>query len=418
MNSEPIPFKTVSVIGLGYIGLPTAATIATRGLNVIGVDVDVRVVTKLNEGRAHFSEPDLDMLLEAAVTTGKLRAVCEPEPADAFIIAVPTPFLDDRSPDLSFVKEAALSVARVLRPGNLLVLESTCPVGATAKMCQWIGEARPDLTPPTESTPGDFSVAYCPERILPGRMLFELVENDRVIGGVNKDCTAHAASLYRLFVRGNLLPTRAPVAELVKLVENAYRDVNIAFANELSVICEEENINVWEVIKLANRHPRVNILNPGPGVGGHCIAVDPWFIISAHRDNARLMSAARQINDEKPQRVINAAKRQIDRFKHPTVACLGLSYKPDVDDLRQSPALKIVDALKSEEIDLIVVEPHIKELPPVLLNQKNITLSTFETALEKSDILILLVGHSAFQNPPRDRLLSRVVIDTVGLWQL
>lgn len=409
-------FSTVSIVGLGYIGLPTAATIATRGVKVIGVDVSERVVTRLNEGKAHFSEPDLDILLEAAVTTNKLRAVLKPEPADAFVIAVPTPFHDDKSADLSYVEAAARSVAKVLVPGNLVILESTSPVGTTRKICEWISQERPDLRLPLDGRPGNINVAYCPERILPGRMVFELVENDRIIGGMSEACAKRAEALYKLFVRGALLRTKAPIAELVKLIENAYRDVNIAFANELSIVCETLGLNVWEAISLANRHPRVNILNPGPGVGGHCIAVDPWFLIAAARDVTPLMTAARAVNDGKPERVIAKLRTQMERFKRPVVAVLGLTYKPDVDDMRESPALHIAEALARDDVELLVAEPHIEELPASLAARPNVTKTDAEDAVRRADVVALLVAHAEFRDLPKDVLMSRVVVDTVGLW--
>jgi UDP-N-acetyl-D-mannosaminuronic acid dehydrogenase len=383
----------------------------------VGVDVKESVVRRLNEGKAHFSEPDLDILLEAAVTTGKLRAVTEPVPSDAFIIAVPTPFLSDKSADLSYVESATRAIAKVLNEGNLVILESTSPVGTTLKICEWIAEERPDLELPRNGRPGNVNIAYCPERILPGRMVFELVENDRILGGMSDACARRAESLYRLFVRGALLHTKAPVAELVKLIENAYRDVNIAFANELSNLCDQMGLNVWEAISLANRHPRVNILNPGPGVGGHCIAVDPWFLISAAPDKAPLMAAARHVNDGKPERVLDQVRRQMDRFKRPVVACLGLSYKPDIDDLRESPALHVASHLAEDNVNLIVAEPHVTRLPAPLADRSNVTKKSFEEAIHEADIIVLLVGHTAFRDVPRDLLLSRIVIDTVGLWQ-
>ena len=417
MTAESTPFKTISVVGLGYIGLPTAATLATRGPEVVGVDIRETVVSRLNQGKPHFSEPDLAMLLEAAVATGRLRAVMEPEPADAFIIAVPTPFLADKSADLSYVENAARSVARVLKKGDLVILESTSPVGTTRKICEWIAEERPELRLPLDGQQGDVHVAYCPERILPGRMVFELVENDRIIGGMSEACGRRAEALYGLFVRGALLKTTASTAELVKLIENAYRDVNIAFANELSVLCEEFRLNVWEAIALANRHPRVNILRPGPGVGGHCIAIDPWFLISAARDKTPLMTAARQVNDNKPELVLDQVRRQMDRFKRPVVACLGLAYKADVDDLRESPALRIATTLADENANLIVVEPHVEELPRALAGRENVVKKGVDEAVREADIIVILVGHSAFEHAPRDVLLSRVVIDTVGFLQ-
>lgn len=417
MTPANSPFSTVSIVGLGYIGLPTAAMIATRGVEVIGVDVDEHVVTQLNEGKAHFFEPDLDSLLEAAVKTGKLRAIMKPEPADAFVIAVPTPFLEGKSADLSCVESATRALARVLAPGNLVILESTCPVGTTGKVCEWIAEERPDLRVPLDGRSGDINVAYCPERILPGSMLFELVDNDRVIGGMSQACCERAKELYKLFVRGALLETKAPVAEAVKLIENAYRDVNIAFANELSILCEDMGLNVWEAIALANMHPRVNILRPGPGVGGHCIAVDPWFLISAAPEKTPLMAAARRVNDDKPGRVLAQVRAQMERFKRPVVACFGLAYKADIDDLRESPALHIVEALAMDNVDLIVVEPHLDELPAGLAGRTNVTRAEADEAIRQADIIVLLVAHTAFKEMSRDTLLSRVVMDTVGLWQ-
>ncbi len=417
MGSTTGSFQKVSVIGLGYIGLPTAATLATRGLEVVGVDVKVSVVERLNAGKAHFSEPDLDMLLEAAVTTGKLRAITQPEPADAFIIAVPTPFNRDKSADLSSVESAARSLAPVLERGNLVVLESTSPVGTTEQLCEWLAEERPDLVMPTEHEAGDIYVAYCPERILPGRMVFELVENDRIIGGVNHACGRRAEELYRLFVRGDLHQTKAPIAEVVKLTENAYRDVNIAFANELSVLCENLGLNVWEAIRLANRHPRVNILTPGPGVGGHCIAVDPWFLISASPQSTPLMRAARDVNDTKPHLILETVRRQMDRFKKPVVACLGLSYKPNVDDLRSSPAVQIVEQLAIDNVELLVCEPHLKTLPTGLSSIANVKQARMDEAIMGADIVVVLVAHDIFKTAPREAMLSKVVIDTTGFFQ-
>ena len=412
-NSE---FREVCVLGLGYIGLPTASTLATRGLQVTGVDIDNTVVELLNEGKSHFSEPDLDMLLEAAVTTGKLKAATAPGQADAHLIAVPTPFNEDKTPNLSFVEAASRAVAKVLRKGDLIILESTSPVGTTLQIRNWIEEERPEMKSPDDKSPGDYFLAYCPERILPGRMVFELIENDRIIGGVSEECSERAVALYKHFVRGELHRTRASVAEFVKLAENGYRDVNIAFANELSIICNALQLNVWEAISLANRHPRVDILNPGPGVGGHCIAIDPWFLISQHSDRTPLMRSARTVNDSKPTIVLQDIRRQIERFKKPTVACLGLTYKANIDDLRESPALLIVEHLARENVNLIVVEPNIKALPQQLADRENVSAKDFDQAIREADIVALLVGHSAFAAAPRDILLSRVVVDAVGLW--
>lgn len=410
-------FDSIAVVGLGYIGLPTAATIASRNVDVLGVDVNQAVVDKLNQGFAHFSEPDLDALLADAVASKKLCAAIEPAQADAFIIAVPTPFLSDKTADLKYVEAATRAIARVLKSGDLVILESTSPVGTTAKICGWIEDERPDLVAPTEDKCGDFHAAYCPERILPGQMVAELVQNDRILGGVNAACAARAAELYSLFVEGTLYQTRAPVAEAVKLVENAYRDVNIAFANELSVMCKDLGIDPFETIALANRHPRVNILNPGPGVGGHCIAVDPWFLISAHPGKSRLMESARIVNDGMPAFWLDQLRERLNGQERLKVACLGLAYKPDVDDLRESPAIQIVDQLAGENAELAVVEPHIDALPSALGSQKNVTLSDLDTALADADIVLLLVGHTAFKAVTAAALADKLVFDTVGLWR-
>lgn len=410
-------FQKACVVGLGYIGLPTAATIASRGIETIGVDIQEHVIERLNAGEAHFSEPDLDILLKAAVTTGKLVGKLEPESADVFVIAVPTPFHDDKSADLSYVEAATRSLATVLKPGDLVILESTSPVGTAQKVCEWIHAERPELCIPKEHEQGDIHVAYCPERILPGRMVFELVENDRVIGGVSPSCGEKAANFYSIFVRGDLLQTKSGIAELVKLIENSYRDVNIAFANELSNLCEKLHLDVWEAIRLANRHPRVDILNPGPGVGGHCIAVDPWFLIAAEPNLTPLMRSARDVNDGKPYIIVEHTRKQIDRFKHPVVACLGLTYKPDIDDMRESPALQIVEMLSKENnTELLIVEPHINKLPKPLCDLSHIHKEELELAVEKADVILLLVAHSQFKNVERSIVLGKSVIDTVGLW--
>lgn len=415
----PSQFSKVSVIGLGYIGLPTAATIATRGIDVVGVDINRRAVEQINAGKAHFSEPDLDILLQSAVTTGKLKAVTEPQAADAFVIAVPTPFLADRQPDMRFVEKASRGIAKVLKKGDLVILESTSPVGATEMLCGWIAEERPDLkTPLNDKLNPDINVAYCPERILPGRMVFELVENDRIVGGMTAACAERARDFYAVFVRGEIHVTQAATAELCKLIENAYRDVNIAFANEISLCCEQLKLDPWEAIELANRHPRVNILNPGPGVGGHCIAVDPWFLISALPQKTPLMRAARDVNDGKPHVVLADIRQQMHRFRRPIVACLGLSYKPDVDDLRESPALEIVEHLAAEkEGDILVVEPNVAALPASLADLPHVTKADLFEAIEKADIVVVLVGHKSFGQVKRRMIEQKVVIDTCGAWR-
>ena len=412
--------KRISVIGLGYIGLPTAATIASRGVDVVGVDTNAHVVEMIANGRAHFAEPDLDILLRSTVQTGKLRASTTPEPADIFVIAVPTPIKADRTADLSCVKAAARSIAPVLKRGDLVIVESTCPVGATESVCAWIAETRQDLLMPTAAPEGaDIHVAYCPERILPGQMLFELTQNDRVVGGVSPACADCARGFYEIFVRGQIFVTSSRTAEAVKLLENAYRDVNIAFANEISILFEALDVDAWEAIRLANQHPRVNVLSPGAGVGGHCIAVDPWFLVAANPDLAGLMNKAREVNDAKPNYILNKVVKQVDRFRDPVVACLGLAYKPDVDDLRESPALMIATEVARLELSrVLVVEPNLEALPAVLEDFGNTELADLKTALADADIIVVLVGHKQFLRVDRRSIYERVVIDAVGAWQL
>jgi len=412
-------FKKVSVIGLGYIGLPTAAVIASRGVEVVGVDVDERIVNTLNEGNIHIVEPELDVLVRGAVHANRFRATLTPEESEVFVIAVPTPFADGHKPDLKYVESAARSVAPVLRKGSLVILESTSPVGTTRKMAEWLADARPDLTFPQKAGDiADVQIAYCPERVLPGKVLRELVENDRIIGGLSRRCTERATEFYQIFVAGSCLPTEANTAEMAKLTENAFRDVNIAFANELSLICDQLGINVWELIELSNRHPRVNILQPGPGVGGHCIAVDPWFIVDSAPAHARLIAMARAVNDGKPQWVIDKVKRAADRFKNPVVACLGLAFKPNIDDLRESPSLDIVDHLATEVSGrIIAVEPYVRNLPAVLAKHANVEFMDAASAIEAADVVLLLVDHKEFKTVNRQMLNEKVVIDTRGLWR-
>ncbi len=414
-----LPFAKVSVIGLGYIGLPTAAMLANRGVEVIGVDVNERIVRLLNEGKVQIVEPDLDIAVQAAVMTGRLRAVTTPEPAEVFIVAVPTPFTNGHTPDLSYIEAAARSLAPVLEKGNLVVLESTSPVGTTEKFARWLAELRPELSFPHHAGErADVCVAYCPERVLPGRVLLELVSNDRIIGGLTPKCAERAQDLYRIFVQGTCHISDARSAEMVKLSENAFRDVNIAFANELSLICERLNVDVWEVIDLANRHPRVGILKPGPGVGGHCISVDPWFIVDSAPDLARIIRTAREVNDHKPDHVLDKVKSIAQRFKDPVIACLGLAFKANIDDLRESPALHIAERLADEQIGhLSVVEPHISELPPCLQGRNNVRLDPFGPALKAADIILLLVDHQQFRRVEPAQLREKIVIDTRGLWR-
>jgi UDP-N-acetyl-D-mannosaminuronic acid dehydrogenase len=421
-------FNTISVIGLGYIGLPTAAVIASRRRQVIGVDISQQAVDTINRGEIHIVEPELDMLVHAAIKEGYLRATTTPAPADAFLIAVPTPFKREEGkehvPDLSYIKAASQSIAPVLKQGDLVILESTSPVGATEQMEAWLAEARPDLSFPSQrGEASDIRVAHCPERVLPGHVVRELVQNDRVIGGMTPRCSEAACALYELFVQGDCITTTARTAEMAKLTENSFRDVNIAFANELSIICDKLDINVWELIRLANRHPRVNILQPGPGVGGHCIAVDPWFIVSETPEQARLIRTAREVNDGKPEWVVDQVNQAVGQFlgQHPdrsardiTVACLGLAFKPDIDDLRESPALAITQALKARLPGrLMVVEPNIDTLPAGLEGAR---LASIDVALAEADIVVLLVDHKAFKKIGAERLAGRHLVDTRGVW--
>lgn len=410
-------FQTVSMIGLGYIGLPTAAVLASRGVSVIGVDINQHAVDTINLGRIHIVEPDLEALVHEVVRTGKLRATTKVEAADAFLIAVPTPFKGDHEPDLACVESAAHSIAPVLKKGDLVILESTSPVGSTEKIAQWLAEARPDLTFPQQvGEAADINIAYCPERVLPGQVIHELVVNDRVVGGLTQRCAARASVLYKTFVKGECIITNARTAEMCKLTENSSRDVGIAFANELSIICEELDINVWELIRLANRHPRVNILQPGPGVGGHCIAVDPWFIVHKSPATARLIRTAREVNDSKPHFVIEKVRIAAAKFKNPKIACLGLAFKADIDDLRESPSFEIVHRLMELNIgEIYVVEPNINELPMGLASDK-VFFSDANDAVGEANIILLLVNHHTFKNIGIETLEGKVVIDTRGLW--
>lgn len=417
-------FNTISVIGLGYIGLPTAAVFASRKIKVIGVDVNQHTVDTINRGEIHIVEPDLDMVVQAAVTEGYLRATNAPEAADAFLVAVPTPFKGDKhEPDLRYIEAASKAIAKVLQPGNLVILESTSPVGATEQMAEWLAEARPDLTfPQTHGEASDIRIAHCPERVLPGHVLRELVQNDRVIGGMTAKCSEVACALYKTFVLGECVVTNARTAELAKLTENSFRDVNIAFANELSMVCDKLDINVWELIRLANRHPRVNILQPGPGVGGHCIAVDPWFIVSSAPEEARLIRTAREVNDSKPEWVINKVKLAVAEYlqensdktaKDVTIACFGLAFKANIDDLRESPALAITQKIAATHPgQVLTVEPNIKKLPDTLFGE--LTLASTEIAQAEADVIVLLVDHSIFKEYFLRELDGCKVIDIRG----
>ena len=410
-------FETISIIGLGYIGLPTAAIFSSRKKKVIGVDVNHLAVETINRGEIHIVEPELDIMVRSAVNEGYLRATMQPEPADAFLIAVPTPFKEGHEPNLEYIKSASHSIASVLKKGNLVILESTSPVGATGQMAKWLADARPDLTfPQTHGETSDIRIAHCPERVLPGQVLHELVKNDRVIGGMTPKCSEAAVSLYRTFVEGECVITNDRTAEMCKLTENSFRDVNIAFANELSIICDRLGIDVWELIRLANRHPRVNILQPGPGVGGHCIAVDPWFIVSKTPEEAQLIRMAREVNDHKPHFVIEKTRQAAGKIANPKIACLGLSFKADIDDLRESPALEIVLALKKLNLaQLYVVEPHVSELPESLQTTSVVFTNTAD-AIRQADIVVLLVNHRVFLDVELGDLQGKVLIDTRGIW--
>ncbi|TCL05093.1 UDP-N-acetyl-D-mannosamine dehydrogenase [Sodalis ligni] len=418
-------FDTISVIGLGYIGLPTAAAFASRQKHVVGVDVNQRAVDTINRGEIHIIEPDLARLVKSAVDDGYLRAVTRPEAADAFLIAVPTPFKDGHEPDLTYVRAAALSLAPILKPGDLVILESTSPVGTTEQMALWLADARPDLHfPQTAGEQADINIAYCPERVLPGKIVSELIKNDRVIGGMTPRCSARASELYRLFLEGECVITGSRTAEMCKLTENSFRDVNIAFANELSLICAEQGINVWELIRLANRHPRVNILQPGPGVGGHCIAVDPWFIVAQNPQQARLIRTARLVNDDKPAWVVEQVKSAVAECLFETnkrageviIACFGLAFKPDIDDLRESPAVSIVQRIVSwHQGTTLVVEPNVRQLPEALAGHA--ALTALEDALNRADVLVMLVDHRQFKALPPSAIRQKWLVDTRGVWR-
>lgn len=398
-------FKHICVIGLGYIGLPTAATFAAHGIKVTGVDVNQHAVDMINQGKVHIVEPDLDALVRDVVAQGKLSAQTTPLEADAYIVAVPTPFKDDYQPDLKYIEAASKALAPFLKKGNLVILESTSPVEATEQMSAWLSEARPDLSfPQQKGEEADILVAHCPERVLPGKVLQELISNDRIIGGMTPRCSKAACELYKTFVKGECIETNARTAEMCKLTENSFRDVNIAFANELSIICDKLDINVWELISLANRHPRVNILQPGPGVGGHCIAVDPWFIVAKTPEQARLIRIAREVNDAKPEWVIDQVKIKIAEFlqanpnktiQDVTIACYGLAFKPDIDDLRESPALEITKKLAEQGLNILAVEPNIEAYKDI--DNENFQLVSIEESLH-TDIKLILVKHSKFSN--------------------
>lgn len=399
--------QKIVVMGLGYIGLPTASMLATKGHQVLGVDVNKKAVDTINSGRIHIVEPDLDVLVRSAVNSGNLKASMVPEEGDTFILAVPTPFMEvdgnPKAPDLSYVEAATRAIAPFLREDNLVILESTSPVGTTEVIEKIIAEMRPELA-------GRVHAAHCPERVLPGHILRELVDNDRIIGGSTKAAVAKAKALYKTFCNGAILETDSRTAELSKLVENSFRDVNIAFANELSLICDRLGINVWETIALANRHPRVNILQPGPGVGGHCIAVDPWFIVSSAPEEARLIRTAREVNDNKPQWVINKVRAKAQRFRDPVIGCLGITFKANIDDLRESPSMDIVKELIGSGIGRIMVcDPNVDK------DKVSFPLHDLKDLLKEADILLLLVDHHEFTDIDPQIIKDKVVIDTRGV---
>lgn len=406
---------TVVVIGLGYIGLPTAAVLASSGVTVVGVDTDEKRVELINNGHAPFAEPNLENLVVGAVTTGRLSVQTTIPQADAYIVAVPTPLINEDA-DLTHVREAATALAPMLRGGTLVILESTSPPGTTEWLAEFLIERRPDLTL-TEQQPNSLYVAYAPERVLPGRIMAEITDNDRIIGGVNERSGKLAEHLYSKFTRGALLVTNARTAEMTKLSENAFRDVNIAFANELSMMAHDLGVNVWDVIRLANRHPRVNILQPGPGVGGHCIAVDPWFLVGASPNGARLIRTARQVNDDKPEFVISQVVEKAEKLKTPIISVFGLAFKANVDDLRGSPSIAIVQdlATRMANAEILVVEPHIECLGLPLSGKSNVSLVEIDDALERSDIIVVLVEHDQFRVLYDADLQGKQIIDTKGL---
>lgn len=400
--------KTICVVGLGYIGLPTAALLACKGYDVCGVDIDINAVNTINGGGIHIVEPELGLYVRKAVESKSLKAYLEPQVADIYIICVPTPFYADKelpTPNLEYVLKATESIAHLVKAGDIVILESTSPVGTTDKI--------KDILSAKAVNVADISIAYCPERVLPGKIMAELISNDRIIGGINEESTRNVAEFYETFVKGSVLACSAKTAEMCKLAENSFRDVNIAFANELSMVCDTHDIDPWELIRLANHHPRVNILQPGTGVGGHCIAVDPWFIVSGDPENARIIKKARQVNDSKPIWVVSKIAKQVKALakqgiKHPVIACLGLAFKPDIDDLRESPAVSVVQDLVDLGHDIVVVEPNITE-------HKFFRLSTFDDALE-ADLVVVLVNHTNFSSSGnRERLLDANLLDFCGL---
>jgi UDP-N-acetyl-D-mannosaminuronic acid dehydrogenase len=403
-------------MGLGYIGLPTAAVVARSGASVLGIDVHQSVVDTVNAGQVHIEEVDLDALVQGVVSRGLLRASTKVEASDVFLIAVPTPFDENHAPDIGHVLSAARTIAPVLKAGDLVILESTSPVGTTDAVRDLIAALRPDLkVPHAGNGTADIAIAYCPERVLPGRILVELIDNDRCIGGITPRCARKALAFYKSFVRGACITTSARVAEMVKLSENAFRDVNIAFANELSMVSDKMGIDVWEVIRLANRHPRVNILSPGPGVGGHCIAVDPWFIVHSAPEITPLIRTARNVNDAKIGYVVDHASMLIEANAG-RVAVLGLAFKANVDDFRESPALKVaVDLAKRFGDRIAIVEPFTETLPSAF-DGTGASLIDIDSALLECDVMVVLVDHDIFKSVPPEERDGKIVYDTRGIW--
>lgn len=413
------PDHQVAIIGLGYIGLPTAGVLASCGWDVCGVDISQDVVDTVNAGGVHIEERDLDRLVREAIETGRLKASTKVPSAHFYMIAVPTPLTDENTPDISYVENAARAIAGSVQKGACVIVESTSPVGTTERVAQIIAELRPDLELPVfgEQRSGDIALAYCPERVLPGRIVRELVQNDRVIGGITPQCAERARTLYASFVEGDCLVTNARIAETVKLVENSYRDVNIAFANELSVIADDLGVDVWDVIALANRHPRVNVLQPGPGVGGHCIAVDPWFLVASSPKVARLIRTAREVNDFKANYTERRIRALVDAVPDGKVALLGLAFKPDIDDFRESPALDIALSLaRTRGQRILIAEPFADTLPSGFAGT-GAKLTELEDALDRAEIVIVLVDHTAFKHITADRLKGKLVYDTRGMLQ-
>lgn len=417
-----MPSPTIAFIGLGYIGLPTAVVMANHGLRVTGIDINAANVERINRGEVTIVEPGLEEQLQKAINSGNLKATTEMVHADVYILAVPTPFKDDYEGDLSYIMAAAENIAPQLVGGELVILESTSPPQTTEKMAQHILTLRPDLVADGAENPENKPVLYfahCPERILPGYAMEELITNDRIIGGQTPRATEIATEVYGSFCTGELLPTDDVTAEMAKLTENSFRDVNIAFANELSLIADKLGIDVWELIRLANHHPRVNILQPGPGVGGHCIAVDPWFIVSADRENSNLIRTAREVNDGKPEWVVNKVRDAAGSSPQPVVAALGLAFKPNIDDLRESPAMDITQRLAQElpGATILAVEPNVSALPAKLEGIGNLEFDTYENAIERADVVVLLVDHEEFKAVPATALAGKQIVDTKGIWR-